>query len=122
MADLSTLFSAFNLGSLTLPNRVVMAPMTRSRAIGNVPGALMATDYARGCPLMNRRWAVAAPAMRRERSVGVCGSLTRIRQVAAPRGPTGPCAPGRSFQEPGTMTRCSPHQTSIHKRARREST
>ena len=42
-----TLFSPLQLGPLTLPNRVVMAPMTRNRAgAGNVPGALNATYYA----------------------------------------------------------------------------
>ncbi|HZC57573.1 MAG TPA: alkene reductase [Xanthobacteraceae bacterium] len=41
------LFSPFTLGPLTLPNRVVMAPMTRNRAgRGNVPVALNATYYA----------------------------------------------------------------------------
>jgi N-ethylmaleimide reductase len=43
----SMLFSSFDLGPLHLPNRVVMAPMTRNRAgAGNVPGALNATYYA----------------------------------------------------------------------------
>jgi N-ethylmaleimide reductase len=40
------LFSPFALGPVTLKNRIVMAPMTRSRAIGNVPNALMARYYA----------------------------------------------------------------------------
>src|SRR5215469_2247788 len=41
------IFSPFQLGSLQLPNRVVMAPMTRNRAgHGNAPGALNATYYA----------------------------------------------------------------------------
>ena len=41
------LFSPFRLGPLTLPNRIVMAPMTRNRAgPGNVPGPLAATYYA----------------------------------------------------------------------------
>ncbi len=41
------IFSPFRLGPLTLPNRVVMAPMTRNRAgPGNVPHALNATYYA----------------------------------------------------------------------------
>jgi N-ethylmaleimide reductase len=41
------LFSPFRLGPLDLPNRVVMAPMTRNRAgSGNVPTALNATYYA----------------------------------------------------------------------------
>ena len=46
MADLD-LFSPFRLGPLTLPNRIVMAPMTRNRAgPGNVPTALNAAYYA----------------------------------------------------------------------------
>lgn len=40
------LFSNHTLGSLSLQNRIVMAPMTRSRAIGNVPNSLMAEFYA----------------------------------------------------------------------------
>jgi N-ethylmaleimide reductase len=39
------IFAAFQLGKLTLQNRVVMAPMTRSRAPGGVPNAAMATYY-----------------------------------------------------------------------------
>ncbi|HEY6555858.1 MAG TPA: alkene reductase [Polyangiaceae bacterium] len=40
------LFTPFRLGQLELPNRIVMAPMTRSRAIGNVPNGLMGDYYA----------------------------------------------------------------------------
>lgn len=40
------LFSPFQLGRTHLANRVVMAPMTRSRSVGNVPGELVATYYA----------------------------------------------------------------------------
>src|SRR5579862_4191115 len=41
------LFSPFHLGPLQLPNRVVMAPMTRNRAgPGNVPTTLNAAYYA----------------------------------------------------------------------------
>lgn len=41
------LFSPFSIGSLTLPNRVVMAPLTRNRAgKGNTPHALNAEYYA----------------------------------------------------------------------------
>src|SRR5271166_2764186 len=41
------IFSPFTLGPLSLPNRVVMAPMTRNRAgAGNAPTALNATYYA----------------------------------------------------------------------------
>ncbi len=46
-ATTADLFSPFRLGALTLPNRIVMAPMTRNRAgPGNVPHALNATYYA----------------------------------------------------------------------------
>jgi N-ethylmaleimide reductase len=42
-----SLFSPFRLGSLDLANRIVMSPMTRSRALeGNVPNPLAATYYA----------------------------------------------------------------------------
>lgn len=41
----TSLFSTFQLGPVTLQNRVVMAPMTRSRSIGNVPGDLVAEYY-----------------------------------------------------------------------------
>jgi N-ethylmaleimide reductase len=49
MTDHSTsdLFAPYQLGSLTLANRIVMAPLTRSRAgAGDVPTPLMATYYA----------------------------------------------------------------------------
>ncbi len=39
------LFEPYTLGPITLTSRVVMAPMTRSRAIDNVPNELMATYY-----------------------------------------------------------------------------
>jgi len=45
-AEATTLFSAYTLGRLSLKNRLVMAPMTRSRALGNVPNELMARYYA----------------------------------------------------------------------------
>ena len=40
------LLSEFKSGNFTLKNHIVMAPMTRSRAIGNVPNALMASYYS----------------------------------------------------------------------------
>ncbi len=46
MAQSLDLFSSYQLGSLQLPSRIVMAPMTRNRAgQGNVPTELMATYY-----------------------------------------------------------------------------
>jgi N-ethylmaleimide reductase len=40
-----TLYTPLTLGRTELKNRVVMAPLTRCRAIGNAPNALMATYY-----------------------------------------------------------------------------
>jgi N-ethylmaleimide reductase len=39
------LFDSLSIRSLKLTNRTVMSPMTRSRAEGNVPNALMAEYY-----------------------------------------------------------------------------
>ena len=39
------LLNPYKLGSIELKNRIVMAPMTRSRAIGNIPNDLMAEFY-----------------------------------------------------------------------------
>ncbi|WP_417070566.1 alkene reductase [Niveibacterium terrae] len=39
------LFTSTQLGGLSLKNRIVMAPLTRSRAIGNLPNALMEQYY-----------------------------------------------------------------------------
>ncbi|MEI9803744.1 MAG: hypothetical protein WDN48_03805 [Pseudolabrys sp.] len=42
---MSLLFSKSTLGPLTLQNHMVMCPLTRSRATGNVPNDLMAEYY-----------------------------------------------------------------------------
>jgi len=42
---MTDLFSPLNIGSLTLPNRIVMAPMTRNRAPDTVATDLMAIYY-----------------------------------------------------------------------------
>src|SRR3954469_25461709 len=39
------LFTPYKLGSIELKNRIVMSPMTRCRAIGNIPNDLMAQYY-----------------------------------------------------------------------------
>src|SRR5215203_5092171 len=45
--EIETLFSPYRLGDLHLNNRMVLSPMTRSRALeGNVPNPLAATYYA----------------------------------------------------------------------------
>lgn len=40
------LFGSAKLGNLSLQNRIVMAPMTRSRAINNIPNSIMADYYS----------------------------------------------------------------------------
>src|SRR5450830_523548 len=44
---MTTMFDPIKVGALEWPNRIVMAPLTRSRAIGaaRVPNALMAEYY-----------------------------------------------------------------------------
>ena len=42
---MSKLYSSTLLGSIKLANRIVMAPMTRSRAVGGVPNDLMVKYY-----------------------------------------------------------------------------
>jgi N-ethylmaleimide reductase len=39
------LFTPFQLGDLTLPNRVVMAPLTRNRAANHIPGPINVAYY-----------------------------------------------------------------------------
>jgi N-ethylmaleimide reductase len=46
MSSFPHLNSPFSLGDISLKNRAVMAPMTRSRAIDNLPSQLMAEYYA----------------------------------------------------------------------------
>ncbi len=43
---MSALFDSFQLGSLQLPNRIVMAPLTRNRSPGAIPPAIVAEYYA----------------------------------------------------------------------------
>lgn len=42
---MSTLFDPCTIGDIALSNRVVMAPLTRNRAVGGLPNALMAEYY-----------------------------------------------------------------------------
>ena len=41
-----SLFDSVQLGELALANRIAMAPLTRNRAVNNIPGELTATYYA----------------------------------------------------------------------------
>jgi N-ethylmaleimide reductase len=43
---MTALFDPVRLGDLALPNRIVMAPMTRNRAVGTLPGERNALYYA----------------------------------------------------------------------------
>ncbi len=43
---MKTLFSVFKTDKLNLKNHIAMAPLTRSRAIGNIPNDMMAQYYA----------------------------------------------------------------------------
>ena len=44
--SLEKLLAPFKLGNIELKNKIVMAPMTRARAINNIPGDLEAVYYA----------------------------------------------------------------------------
>lgn len=44
--DTINLFSPVKLGAYSLPNRIIMAPMTRLRAVDSIPNALMADYYS----------------------------------------------------------------------------
>ncbi len=47
MVSTDVLFEPFRLKGLTLPNRIVMAPMTRSKSPGQIPGDDVAAYYRR---------------------------------------------------------------------------
>jgi 2,4-dienoyl-CoA reductase-like NADH-dependent reductase (Old Yellow Enzyme family) len=47
MTDTNALFTPFKLKGLSLPNRIVMAPMTRSKSPEQIPGADVAAYYRR---------------------------------------------------------------------------
>lgn len=47
MTHSNSLFAPYHLGQLALSNRIVMAPMTRNRSPGNIPGADVARYYRR---------------------------------------------------------------------------
>ena len=42
---MTTLFDPIQIGDIALANRIVMAPLTRNRAVDNCPGPLMAEYY-----------------------------------------------------------------------------
>ncbi|KAL9440951.1 hypothetical protein AB3S75_019598 [Citrus x aurantiifolia] len=44
-ANDSRLFTPYNMGKFNLSHRVVLAPMTRCRALNGIPGPALATYY-----------------------------------------------------------------------------
>ncbi|MBP6701400.1 MAG: 12-oxophytodienoate reductase, partial [Halioglobus sp.] len=47
MTATDILFRPFELGTLQLANRIVMAPMTRNKSPGNIPGPQVVEYYRR---------------------------------------------------------------------------
>jgi 2,4-dienoyl-CoA reductase-like NADH-dependent reductase (Old Yellow Enzyme family) len=47
MTDVSALFQPLTIRGVTIPNRIAMAPMTRSFSPNGVPGQNVADYYAR---------------------------------------------------------------------------
>ncbi|MFT4466208.1 MAG: hypothetical protein ACMX3H_18715 [Sodalis sp. (in: enterobacteria)] len=47
MTTTDVLFHPVRIGAMELPNRIVMAPMTRSFAVDGIPGAAHADYYRR---------------------------------------------------------------------------
>src|SRR5580704_18255850 len=45
MSTPTKLFEPYKLGSLTLPNRLVMAPLTRNRAVAGLVPSQLAVEY-----------------------------------------------------------------------------
>lgn len=76
MSDAGVLFTPFSLGGLTLPNRIVMAPMTRNFSPGGIPTEEVAAYYARraehgvGC-IVTEGVAIAHPTAHGYRDVPV---------------------------------------------------
>ena len=78
-----TLFCILSLGDLPLNNRIVMAPMTRSRAVaGNVPNPLAATYYAQRASRRADRHRGHAGQRRRASATSAPRASTRAEQVA----------------------------------------
>lgn len=72
--DRSILFEPFALGPLTLPNRIVMAPMSRSASRNGVPDAAVAAYYARRARggaglILSESTSIGRPAAHNERDM-----------------------------------------------------
>ena len=74
MTDTAVLFQPFESPKLTLPNRIVMAPMTRNMAPGGVPAEANANYYRRRAEggvglILSEGTVVDRPASRNEANI-----------------------------------------------------
>ncbi len=102
MTDVSTLFEPFRIKSLSLKNRIVMAPMTRASAPNGVPGALNAAYYRRRAEndvglILSEGTVINRPAARNEAGIpffhgeaALAGWRHVIEEVHAAGGKMGP--------------------------------
>jgi len=118
MTNVSALFEPLRIKSLSLKNRVVMAPMTRSSAPGGVPGKANAAYYRRRAEnevglILSEGTVIDRPAARNEGGIPVfhgeaalAGWRQVIEEVHAAGGKMGPqiwhvgSVPGLSGWEP----------------------
>jgi len=118
VTDVSALFEPFRIKSLSVKNRVVMAPMTRSSAPGGVPGEANAAYYRRRAEnevglILSEGTVIDRPAARNESGIpffhgelALAGWQQVIAEVHAAGGKMGPqiwhvgSVPGLSGLEP----------------------
>ena len=86
------LFDPFALRSIPLQNRIVMAPMTRNRAVDNIPTALMAEYYGQRASLGLQITEGVSPSPNGLGTPGFPGSSTLPR-----------CVVGNSLRTPSTQ-------------------
>lgn len=73
-ATADALFRPIRIGAMELPNRIVMAPMTRTAAPGGIPGPLNAAYYQRRAKggvglILSEGTVVDRPASRNEEAI-----------------------------------------------------
>jgi len=81
----SLLFKPFDLHNLVLPNRIVMAPMTRSKSPGGIPGPARDRVWqATRDPATSIPYAKRTPSSGSAQSIGMCDEELRLfRSIAA---------------------------------------
>jgi 2,4-dienoyl-CoA reductase-like NADH-dependent reductase (Old Yellow Enzyme family) len=72
---MKSLFDPVQLGRLRLPNRIVMAPLTRNRAPDAIPTPLMAQYYAQRASA-GLQISEAQPSPTRARAMPTCPAFT----------------------------------------------